>query len=590
VSGGRVERRLAAVLAADVAGYSRLMGADEVGVLAALKECRREVVDPAIAEHKGRIVKTTGDGMLVEFASAVDAVTCAMTVQREMAARNDQAPLKIAFRVGINIGDIIIDDDDIFGDGVNVAARVENECEPGGVCLSGAAFEQVRGKTSFAFDDLGERSLKNIDRPIRLYAARPAGAAPAPSPRIIREPERSQPPPDRPSIAVLPFTNMSSDPEQEYFTDGMTEDIITELSRFKGLLVIARNSTFTYKGKPVDVKKIGAELGVKYVVEGSVRRAGKRVRITAQLIDAETGGHVWAEKYDGDLIDIFELQDQITRSVVATLQMQLLILEGSLIDRTASPSFEIWSVGKKVWKEFYGLNRESLTKALELARALARDHPHSAEGHKLVSLIASHLVHMGFASDPNALKNEAETSIRLALDLAVNDEHIYWGLGLVLGLLRDKFDEAVAALQRSIEINPNFALGYGSCGTVLAYAGRARESIAKTEYALLLNPKDPSIFFRYSALSVAYFTLEDYEQSLKWAQLAVEIKPSFWTPHAIMAASLGVLERPRQAREAAETLLRIFPTISLASLPTEPIRPPEAKKRFYQALLDVGIP
>jgi len=275
------------VLAADVAGYSRLMGADEIGTLAALKAHRSELIDPPSAEHNGRIVKTTGDGMLVEFASAVDAVTCAMIVQSKMTGRSGSSKPKITWRIGINVGDIIIDDDDIFGDGVNVAARVENECEPGGVYLSASAFEQVRDKISFAFDDLGERPLKNIDRPVRLYAVRQLGTAGAKS--FGEAAAKPLALPDKPSIAVLPFQNMSGDPEQEYFADGMVEDIITALSRFRSLFVIARNSSFTYKGKAVDIKQVGRELGVRYVLEGSVRKTGARVRITEQLIDAATG-------------------------------------------------------------------------------------------------------------------------------------------------------------------------------------------------------------------------------------------------------------------------------------------------------------
>src|SRR5688572_24374450 len=285
------------------------MAADEVGTLDALKALRREVVDPAIAEHKGRIVKTTGDGMLVEFASAVDAVTCAMAVQAAMAARAGN----LSFRIGINVGDIIFDGDDIFGDGVNVAARVENECQPGGVCLSANAVEQVRNKTSFVFDDLGEKELKNIDRPIRIYGVGVLNGTP---PSIaLSEPSKPLPLPDKPSIAVLPFENMSGDPEQEYFADGMVEDIITALSRFKSLFVIARNSSFTYKGKAVDIKQVGRELGVRYVLEGSVRRAGGRVRITGQLIEAATNQHLWADRFDGPLDDIFDLQDRVASSV-----------------------------------------------------------------------------------------------------------------------------------------------------------------------------------------------------------------------------------------------------------------------------------
>jgi adenylate cyclase len=338
----RVERRLAAVLAADVAGYSRLMGTDEVGTLEALKAHRREVVDPAIAFHKGRIVKTTGDGMLVEFGSAVDAVTCAVAMQEKMAERNDSFMPKITFRIGINIGDLIIEGDDIFGDGVNVAARVENECEPGGVCLSGSAFEQIRGKTAITFDDLGERSLKNIDRPVRLYAARTAA-----SPVLSSKPSESAKPlalPDKPSIAVLPFQNMSGDPEQEYFADGMVEEIITALSRNKQLFVIARNSSFTFKGRAVDIKQVGRELGVRYVLEGSVRKAGGRVRITGQLIEAATGAHLWADRYDGALEDVFDLQDRVASSVVGAIAPSLDLAEMERAQRKPSSSLNAYDL------------------------------------------------------------------------------------------------------------------------------------------------------------------------------------------------------------------------------------------------------
>src|SRR5262249_873818 len=310
------ERRLAAVLAADVAGYSRLMGADEVGTLAALKAIRREIFNPVIAEHKGRIVKTTGDGMLVEFASAVDAVTCAMSVQAKMAHGAINGTPKIAFRIGINVGDIIIDGDDIFGDGVNVAARVETECEPGSVYLCGNGFEQVGDKIEFTFDDLGEKSLKNIDRPVRLYAVRREGQKAT----AALEAKKPLPLLDKPSIAVLPFQNMTGDLEQEYFADGVVEEIITALSRNKQLFVVARNSSFIFKGRAVDIKQVARDLGVRYILEGSVRKSGNRIRITGQLIDAASGTHLWADKYDGALEDVFELQDQVAASVVGAIE------------------------------------------------------------------------------------------------------------------------------------------------------------------------------------------------------------------------------------------------------------------------------
>src|ERR1039458_5147290 len=298
----RVERRLAAILAADVAGYSRLMGVDEEGTLAALKACRREFIDPKIAEHRGRIVKTTGDGALVEFASAVDAARCAIEIQRVMAKRNATIPeaRRIEFRIGINVGDIISDEGDIYGDGVNIAARVESLASPGAICLSEDAYKQIKGKVELDVSDMGEQQLKNIAQPVRVYSVRLDGALERPVLVL----------PDKPSIAVLAFQNMSGDPEQEYFVDGMAEDIITALSRMSWLFVIARNSSFTYKGKAVDVKQVGRELGVRYVLEGSVRKAGNKVRITGQLIDASTGRHLWADKFDGALEDVFGLQDQ----------------------------------------------------------------------------------------------------------------------------------------------------------------------------------------------------------------------------------------------------------------------------------------
>ena len=370
MSGNRVERRLAAVLAADVAGYSRLMGADEVGTLNALKAHRREVVDPAIAAHKGRIVKTTGDGLLIEFASAVDAVTCAMSIQEKMAERNgESSDPHVVFRVGINVGDIIIDGDDIFGDGVNVAARVENECEPGGVYLAANAFEQIRGKTQFTFDDLGERALKNIDRPVRVYAAKSRDLGTV-APVLTLAPDAKKPlrSPDKPSIAVLPFQNMSGDPEQEYFTDGMVEDIITALSRFKSLFVIARNSSFTYKGKAVEIKQVGRELGVRYVLEGSVRKAGGKVRITGQLIEATTGAHLWADRFDGPLDDIFELQDKVTSSVVAAIAPRLEQAEIDRSERKPTESLDAVDLYYRAIQCFRRMTRQGNEDALRLAR------------------------------------------------------------------------------------------------------------------------------------------------------------------------------------------------------------------------------
>lgn len=376
----RVERRLAAILAADVAGYSRLMGADEVGTLAALKLHRREVTDPQIAAHNGRIVKTTGDGMLVEFASAVDAVTCAVALQEKMAERVAQhtAP-RIQFRVGINVGDIIADGADIFGNGVNVAARVENECEPGGVYLSDDVYRQVRGKTTFAIDDLGERSLKNIDQPVRLYRVRFAGAAPAANVRLPSGAPLSLS--VRPSIAVLPFTNMSGDAEQDYFTDGMVDDIITGLSRINWLFVIARNSMFTYKGRAVDVKQVGRDLGVRYVLEGSVRKLADRVRITGQLIDASTGAHVWADRYDRSSEDIFTLQDEVALSVVGAIAPSLRRAEIDRVKRKRPDSLDAYDLVLQAQSDVDSGMPERVARALALLERSIAIEPDYALAH-----------------------------------------------------------------------------------------------------------------------------------------------------------------------------------------------------------------
>ena len=369
----RVERRLAAILAADVAGYSRLMGRDEEGTLAALKSLRHSVIDPKIAESRGRIVKTTGDGALVEFASAVDAVRCALDIQRAMAEGNAKIPdeRRVEFRIGINVGDIIIDEGDIYGDGVNIAARIEPLASPGSICLSDNAYQQVKGKLTLTVSDMGEQQLKNIAQPVRVFGLRlDEGAARA-----------ALALPDKPSIAVLPFQNMSGDPEQEYFADGLVEDITTGLSRFKWLFVIARNSTFTYKGKPIDIKQVGRELGVRYVLEGSVRKAAGRVRITAQLVEAENRTHIWAERYDRALDDIFALQDEITTSTVAAIEPSLRQAEIERAKRKRPESLDAYDLVLRATSSANTGMPEGVLQAMPLLeRALALD-PNYALAH-----------------------------------------------------------------------------------------------------------------------------------------------------------------------------------------------------------------
>ena len=377
MGGERVDRRLAAILAADIAGYSRLMGADEEGTLQKLKAHRKELVDPKIVEHRGRIVKTTGDGMLVEFVSVVDAVRCAVDIQRGMIARNAEVPVerRIEFRVGINVGDIISDGGDIFGDGVNLAARLEALAEAGGIYVSRVVYEQVRDKLNFGFDDLGEQTVKNLAHPVGVHRVRLAENASSDG-AAMPDAAVNQSTFDRPSIAVLPFENMSGDPEQEYFADGITEDIITGVSKLRWFFVIARNSSFAYRGKAVDVKRIARELGVRYVLEGSVRKGGSRVRLTAQLIDASTGNHIWADHYNGELIDLFDLQDEITMKVVAAIEPRLLEAEGLRSQRRSAQDLDAWDMVMQANSLFWRVSKPEGETAIKILKLDTSNYRH----------------------------------------------------------------------------------------------------------------------------------------------------------------------------------------------------------------------
>jgi adenylate cyclase len=485
----RVERRLAAILAADVAGYSRMMGSDEEGTLAALKACRRELVDPKIAEHRGRIVKTTGDGLLIEFPSVVEAVTCALAVQRGMVERNAGVPddQRIEFRIGINLGDIIIDEGDIFGDGVNVAARLEGLTEPGGICLSAAAHEQVRDRLDIAFDDLGEQQVKNIARPVRTYAvalgASSRTALPATAPLPL---------PDKPSLAVLPFQNMSGDPEQEYCTDGMVEDIITELSRFRALLVIARNSTFTYKGKAVDVRQVARELGARYVVEGSIRKAGERVRVTAQLIDAATGSHLWAERYDRTLEDVFAVQEEVTRSIVAAVAPGVELAEIAHA-RRASPNA---NAVQCAWRA-QGLLNDAISKgqqwlmleAIETAHQAIVADPALLSAHAVLAWSHNfcHLYRWG--PEPGRSLEAAWSAVEHMLDIDALDYRTLTQCG-VTRVMRGEQERGIADLRRALEVNPNSAITLIFLAFAEATAGLRQDAEAHALLALRLSPRD----------------------------------------------------------------------------------------------------
>ena len=592
----RVERRLAAVLAADVAGYSRLMGNDEEGTLARLKAVRKALVDPTIAAHRGRIVKTTGDGMLVEFSSAVDAVRGAVEIQGGMAEQNASLPpdVRIEFRIGIHVGDIIIDDNDIFGDGVNVAARVENECEPGGVCVSGNAFEQIRGKTSFTFDDLGEKTLKNIERPVRLYAVRnAASAAKATTAAISAMPSNDGKPlplPDKPSIAVLPFQNMSGDPEQEYFADGMVEDIITALSRFKSLFVIARNSSFTYKGKAVDIKQVGRELGVRYVLEGSVRKAANRVRITGQLIEAETDRHIWADKFDGGLEDIFDLQDQVTSSVVGLIAPKL---EQAEIERAKhKPTERLDSY------DFYlrGIELVStrtlapLPEALELFKKAFERDPDYAAAYAMAAWTI--LLQQSISGIPLTDEKRAD-AIRianLAATKGIDDAFALSRSGHVLTYLGHEYDRGASLVEQAVALNPNLANAWHSRGWVSLMCDEYERSIESFDRMIRLSPLDPLRVRAWNGIAFAFFSLSRYEEGFVSANKAIQFLTE---AHSMGAYIVNAVRTGRtlEAREAATRLLKLQPDFRASHAQKAfPVRSQEIQDRIAAALREAGLP
>jgi len=545
----RIARRLAAILAADVAGYSRMMGADEEGTLAALKAMRRELIEPKIAEHQGRIVKTTGDGALVEFASAVDAVRCALDVQRAAAERNAAIPesRRIEFRIGINVGDIISDDGDIYGDGVNIAARIEALAEPGAICLSDNAYVQIKGKLPLDAADMGEQQLKNISQPVRVYRIRADGAAARPALSL----------PERPSVAVLPFQNMSGDPEQDYFADGMVDDIITGLSRIKWLFVIARNSTFTYKGRAVDVKQVGRELGVRYVLEGSVRKSGDRVRIVGQLIDTASGAHVWAERYDRKSDDIFALQDEITLSVVGAIEPSLRLAEAERVKRKRSDSLDAYDLVLQAQPDVYSRDPARAPHALALLeRALALDpayalaHAYAAETHHTVFNRGGYQ-----EASRSASIRHAEAAIAHGQD----DALALAFAGFVIGM--DKHDRAAAfaAFDASLAVSPSLAVTYILGSVILSFGGDSERAIEWVDRALRLSPFDPWRSSAFVAKSVAHFKLGQYEEAAAAARKAVQSAPGFAMCYAVLAGALVKLGQIDEAKATAARVTELLP-------------------------------
>jgi adenylate cyclase len=581
------ERRLAAVLAADMVGYSRLMEVDEAGTLARLKTHRIELIDPAIKKNRGRIIKTTGDGMLVEFQSVVDAVVCAAEIQRRMIRRNADVPpaRQIQFRIGINLGDVIVDEDDLFGDGVNIAARLEALAEPGGICVSGAVCDQVGGRLEdIVLEDLGDQQVKNIARPIRVFRVRleqNAGVAPDQTKDAAVPTARAK----KPSIAVLPLVNMSGDSEQEFFADGLTEDIITELSRFHNLLVISRNSTFVYKGKAVKVQQVGREFGVDYVLEGSVRKAGGRIRVTVQLIDAETDRHIWAERYDRELEDIFAIQDEMTRAIVATLPGRV---EAAGHDRAKRKptdnmvAYECVLAAKVLHHRSARADNEQAQRLLD--RAIALD-PNYAHAHAWKACVLGQSWIYGWCTDNDATLQQVVNELEIALALDENDSDVHRILAAV-NLTRDDHDKATYHQERALALNPNYDLVVVQQGELLTWMGRPEEGIDWIRKAMRLNPHHPERF--WSHLARACYCAEKYAEA---AEALSRLTRPDHTHHAFLAATFAQMGNSVAAGAHAMEVLKREPRFSVAAyLATQHYRHEVDRKRHEAGLLKAGLP
>ena len=555
----RVERKLAAILAADVVGYSRLVGADEAGTIARLRALRKEFIEPLIAEYRGRVVKLVGDGALVEFASAVDAVECAVAIQHGVAEREATEPedRRIAFRIGINLGDVIVDGADLYGDGVNIAARLENLAEPGGIYVSAVVREQVRDKFHADFSDLGEQTVKNIARPLHVYRLE---IAPRSEPSQSARP--SLPLPDKPSIAVLPFTNMSGDPEQDYFADGMVEDIITGLSRIKWLFVIARNSTFVYTGKAIDVKRVGRELGVRYLLEGSVRKSTNRVRVTAQLIDTASAGHVWAERYDRARDDIFALQDELTISVIGAIEPTLRRAEIERARRKRPDSLDAYDLYLRALPFAFTAMPEDADKALALlGEAIALESDYAAAHAIIAWCHEQRYLRAGL----NEARTAAVRHARQAIAAGVDDAAALATAGFVIAVAEHDYETALAAFDRSFALSNSSALALGFSSIVRAWKGDDAVAIEQGERALRLSPFDPLIYLPYVGLAYAHFAAGRFEEAAAAASLATQSNPRFSVPHILHAAALAGLGHSEEAKAVVRRLFDLEPGITAAA-------------------------
>jgi len=553
----RVQRRLAAILAADVVGYSALMQRAEEATYARFERLKRELIEPSLSRHEGRLIKTTGDGALAEFASPLAAVGCAVEIQDGLASGSHGFKL----RIGINLGDVIVGTGgDLFGDGINIAVRLEGVADPGGILISEKVYSEVEGKLDVSFEDRGEQLLKNITKPVRAYAVR-AGEHSA----LIEKISAAPPLPDKPSIAVLPFENMSGDPEQEYFADGMVEEIITALSRFKWLFVIARNSSFTFKGKAVDVKEVGRRLGVRYVLEGAVRKASGKVRITGQLIDAITGAHIWADRFERDLTDVFVLQDEVTAAVVSAVQPKLLQTEIAIATRRRPENLTAYDFYLRAMPQLYLATHEGVAKAITLAhRALELD-PRFGLVAALAGVLHMNNVVFGFAADPQFERKEAIRLLRLALSLDDGDPDTLAWAAIASAFMIGDFEGEVEMADRAVALNPNSFNAWNSRGWVYRIAGLPEKAVHSFERANRISPIDPQLYRSFAGMGFALIELGRFDEAIVAGKKALRQNPSYETAYRCLASALAHLGRDAEAREATARLLELDPAFTISS-------------------------
>jgi TolB-like protein/class 3 adenylate cyclase/cytochrome c-type biogenesis protein CcmH/NrfG len=589
----REQRKLAAIVAADVVGYSRLMGRDESGALLRLRKHRSECFDPALARNGGRVVKLTGDGVLAEFGSAVDAVRAAVEIQQAVAEANqDQAEEdRMVFRIGLHLGDLIIDGDDLYGDGVNVAARLEGEAPAGGIVLSGAVHDAMAGKLKTTLHDLGELALKNIERPVRAFRVEwdPADWPVGQFSTLQTSPGPPLSLPGKPSIAVLAFNNLSGDPQQEYFSDGITEDVISSLSRHHGIFVIARNSSFAYKGQSIDVGRIGRDLGVRYVLEGSVRRAGDRVRVTAQLVEAEHRTHIWADRYDRDLNDFFSVQDEITRNIVATVAPELLEAEMQRVRRKDPSTLGAWECAMRAEWHLARLTKEDVAEAISLATKATALDPGTTWGFNIAAFAHLYEVAYGWAASLPQSVLAAYQSASQAVALDSRDAVSQTALAACEVFMK-RPEDAIARLKTAIDLNPNFTWAHGNLGLALACLGRGDEAVPAFREALRLSPRDHFNFLWLYLMGFALFVAGHYEEALVCTEKSMRENASVPGVYRLRAACLSQLDRIDEARTAFADFMRRSPDATVASTKTQiPLTRPEDLERYVESLRRAGL-